>query len=87
MLLIVILLLEIVIFGVIYLFGKNGIKQLKQGKIENEQLICELQELKQVVQKLEKQLQDWETNSFYQEQIARERLHLSKPNEQIYYLD
>lgn len=81
------LLVEAIIFGAAYLFGKHGIKQIKVAQAENEQLLQEVQALKQVVEKLEKQLQDWESNSFYKEQIARERLHLSKPNEQIYYLD
>jgi cell division protein FtsB len=81
------LLIEIMIFGAAYLFGKHGIKQVKLAQAENEQLLEEVQALKQSVEKLEKQLSDWETNSFYKEQIARERLNLSKSNEQIYYLD
>lgn len=83
----IVLLAEVVIFGSAYLFGEHGIKQLKQLKNENEKLDSQLEQLKQEIGSLENQLQAWETNSFYQEQVARERLHLSKPNEQIYYLD
>lgn len=85
--LIAILLIEIVIFGAAYLFGKHGIGQVKLAQAKNEQLFEEVQILKQGVEKLEKQLQEWKSDSFYKEQIARERLHLSKPNEHIYYLE
>ena len=85
--LISILFTEVVIFGIAYLFGRHGIKQIKLAQIENEQLFSELQVLKETVAKLEKQLREWESNSFFKEQIARERLHMSKSNEQIYYLD
>jgi|DEB19_MinimDraft_3_1074340.scaffolds.fasta_scaffold98607_2 cell division protein FtsB len=80
------LIAEIVIFGVVYLFGSYGIRQLKIAKHEQKAFALEVEELKSHVLKLEKQLQDWEKDSFQKEKMARERLHLSRPNEQIYYL-
>lgn len=77
---------EIAVFGAVYLFGSYGIRQLKIAKNEQNSFAQEVQELKDHVQKLEKQLHDWEKDSFYKEKMARERLHLSKPNEQIYHL-
>ncbi len=77
---------EIVVFGVVYLLGSYGIGQLKIAKNEQAVFAQEVQELKEHVQKLEKQLHDWEKDGFHTEKMARERLHLSRPNEQIYHL-
>jgi len=86
MLLVGLLAIEIIIFGMMYFFGNYGIKQLNLARSENDVLLQEVNELKNNVQKLEKQLQDWQDDSFYKEKIARERLHMSKSNEQIYHL-
>jgi len=80
------LIAEIVIFGIVYLFGSYGIRQLKIAKNEQKAFILEVEELKKHVEKLEKQLQEWEKDSFQKEKMARERLHLSKPNEHIYHI-
>lgn len=80
------LVVEIVIFGAVYLFGKSGIKKLQQAKQENEQLAQEVQALKAEVASLQRQQQEFESDPFYQEKIARERLQMSRPNEQIYLL-
>ncbi len=80
------LIAEIVVFGAFYLFGNYGIRQLKVAKKENEQLLQEVQALKNSVENLEKQLQEWEQDGFPKEKMARERLHMSRPNEQIYHL-
>lgn len=85
-LLAVILLIEIVIFGVAYFFGNSGIKQLKLAKAQNQLLFQEINKLKGEVERLENKFQEWEADNFYQEKIARERLHMSKSGEQIYYL-
>lgn len=80
------LIAEIVIFGAVYLFGSYGIRQLKIAKNEQKAFVQEVQELKAHVSQLEKQLQEWEKDGFHKEKMARERLHLSRPNEQIYHL-
>jgi cell division protein FtsB len=81
------LVIEALIFGIVYLFGTYGVQQLKVAKKDYELFVQEVNILKQDVEKLEKQLQAWQSDDFYKEQIARERLHLSKPNEHIYHLD
>ena len=80
------LITEIIIFGIVYLFGSYGIRQLRITKNEQKAFIQEIAELKKHVTSLEKQLQEWEKDSFQKEKMARERLHLSKPNEHIYHI-
>ena len=84
--LVVFLVLEIVIFGYVYFWGNYGIKQLKLAQKDQDLLETEVLELHHKVEILAKQLQDWEKDGFHKEKIARERLHMSRPNEQIYHL-
>lgn len=85
-LLIGLLIIETIIFGAVYLFGSYGIKQLNNAQKEYNQFAQEVLELKNHVKKLESQLKEWENDSFNKEKMARERLHMSKPNEHIYHL-
>lgn len=78
--------LEILIFGMFYFFSKHGLRELQRLSQENQELQVELEQLRADVSKLEQQLQIWQEDDFYKEKIARERLHLSKPGEQIYHL-
>ena len=80
------LVIEVVIFVIVYLFGNYGIKQLEIAKKENQVLQVEVDELKKGVEKLEGQLQNWESDNFHKERVARERLHMSRPNEHTYHL-
>lgn len=84
--LISLLVAEILIFGAVYLFGSYGIKQLKVAKNEYQAFAQEVTELKKHVESLEKQLQEWEKDGFHKEKMARERLHMSRPNEHVYHL-
>lgn len=80
------LLIEIIIFVAVYFYGSYGMRQLQLAKKEQELFMQEVNELKKTVEKLEKQLSEWESDDFYKEKIARERLHLSKSNEHVYHL-
>ena len=85
-LLVGLLVVEIAIFGFVYLFGNHGINQLKIVQEENQSLLNEVNELKSEVKGLEKQFDEWKSDDFYKEKIARERLQMSRPNEHIYHL-
>jgi cell division protein FtsB len=86
MLIIGLLVVEMVVFGIAYLFGNYGIKQLEVAKKENQVLQVDVDDLKKGVEKLEGQLRDWESDNFHKEKVARERLHMSRPNEHTYHL-
>lgn len=80
------LFIEALFFGYNYLFGYQGLYQLKELKKEAQQLACEINTLKNEIASLEKQLNDWNQNQFYKERIAREKLQLAKEDEKIYFL-
>lgn len=77
---------EIVIFGFTYLFGSNGVYFLKDLDKENHQLNIEVLNLKDEIKSIENQINEWSTDPFYKEQLAREKLQLARENEKIYYI-
>jgi len=79
--------IEIVIFVGVYLFGGNGLQYLTRLKSENSTLYFEILSLKKDISNLEKQIEDWQSNDFYKEKYARERLQMAKKGEVIYFLD
>ena len=79
--------IEIVIFCCMYLFGAQGIRVLRQLSRENKNLDHEIQQLHDHVGVLEKKIASWESDSFYKEKIARERLHMAHKQDVIFYTD
>ncbi|MDR3646089.1 MAG: septum formation initiator family protein [Candidatus Babeliales bacterium] len=81
-----ILFVEILIFGFTYLFGSNGLYYLKDLDKENHQLNNEVLNLKSEISSIESQINEWSTDPFYKEQLAREKLQLARENEKIFYI-
>lgn len=78
--------LEICIFLGTYFFGAQGIKALTQLNGQHKQLVHEIAQLEDDITTLEQKISTWQTDSFYKEKIARERLHMARKNELIYYV-
>ncbi len=79
-------LLELLIFSTVYIFGGQGLQTIYYMSQYNRQLQQDIVNLQQAVTALEQQLQYWQTDDFYKEQLAREQLQMARPQEQIYYL-
>lgn len=79
-------LLEIIFFGIVYIFGGQGLQSIYYMSQHNRQLQQDIVNLQHMVTELEQQLQHWQTDDFYKEQLAREQLQMARPQEQIYYL-
>ena len=78
--------IEIFIFVGVYLFGGNGLQYLACLKKENYKLYDQVVALKHEIVKLEKDIVDWNSNDFYKEKIAREKLQMARKGDQIYFL-
>lgn len=77
--------MEIVIFSCLYLFGAQGIRSLGQLQNDNVKLDGELLLAQSTVKDLETEILAWKADPFYQEKLAREHLHMARPEEIIYY--
>ena len=80
------LMTEFLIFSYNYIFGKNGLYFLINLKKENKKDKNQIILIKDDILQLKRQIQDWDQDSFYKEKIAREKLQMSRGNEQIYYI-
>lgn len=78
------LLLEVVVFGHIYLFGNNGLHSLTKLKQETKLFEQEIHQLAEEVESLEVEIEKWNSNDFYKEKIAREQLQMARKNDEIY---
>lgn len=79
-------LLELLIFSTVYSLGGQGLQTIYYMSQHNRQLQQDIVNLQHTVTALEQQLQYWQTDDFYKEQLAREQLQMARPQEQIYYL-
>lgn len=79
-------LVEIVFFITMYLVSPDGLMAVKKRKLENKQLADSTQKLREEIKKLEKETQQWETDFFYREKVAREQLQMARPDDEVYYI-
>ena len=79
-------LLEIIIFIGIYLFSAQGLQVLWGMKKDNLQVKVNIASLQNEIVELEEEVQEWQSNSFYKEKIAREELQMAKTGDEVYFL-
>jgi cell division protein FtsB len=78
---------EALLFLFFYLFGTHGLKTISSLKYDNNLLDNEISDLKKVNAILTEDLQAWHTDPFFKEKIARERLHMARKGDVIFYFD
>lgn len=81
------LMLEVVVFGFTYLFGRNGIVYLIKVNKENQTFKNELSAMKNEIKCLDQQIYKWNNDSFYKEKVGREKLQMAGKNDEVYYFD
>ena len=77
--------IELIVFVFMYLCGAHGIQARRQLHIENLNLSDRIASSKTEVAQLEGEIRSWESDSFYKEKLARERLGLAREGDIIYY--
>lgn len=68
------------------LFFAKSFKGINDMKTENLELVNKLDQAKKSVASLEQEIDEWNSDIFYKEQLAREKLQMADPNEEIYYI-
>ena len=77
---------EIILFFTFYLFGAHGIQALMRVDHENKVLEQEIVTLKSDLKAAAVEIDEWNNYPFYKEKIARERLHMAYPGDEIYMI-
>ena len=76
--------LEFLFFGYMYVYGSNGVIELRSLGQENAGLKAELDRLEEEQKRLEAEVESWTNNPFKVEKYAREVLQMSRPGDAIY---
>ncbi len=77
---------EVFCFFGFYLFGAQGIMQLSKRNDYNQQLSKEIESLQATLKELKSSIDEWKTNSFLKEKMAREQLDMARPYELVYMI-
>lgn len=75
---------EIIFFVGAYVFGAHGVRARNKLDAQIRAVEDKNNVLKLEIAGLKKELDSWQTDPFYKEQLARERLHLFKQGEEIF---
>lgn len=76
---------ELLVLSAMCLYGKHGWYALGLVEQENRALVARIARAEWKVAVLKNNIELWQKDSFFAEQIAREQLHLARPNEVIVY--
>lgn len=77
---------EIIMVSCWYLFGSQGLFAYLKVSRENTSLQHEINILEKEIEDLQDEQKMWHTHpTFYGEQYAREKLHMARKDEVIYY--
>jgi len=82
----IVLMVESLIFVFFYIFGFHGLLQLRSLYKTREHVIYEIQSGTEYKQRLQDELALWQESDFAKEQYARERLHMKKKEEVVYFI-
>jgi cell division protein FtsB len=77
---------EIIIMILSYLGGAHGLPTLIQLQREKTALVAEITLLRTHVMSLEQEIAAWKERPFYYEKMAREQLHMARPDDIIFYM-
>lgn len=82
----IVLMIESIIFVLFYIFGFHGLLQLRALYTTREHVLHEIHREIEQKELLQKELAAWQDGDFAKEQYARERLHMKKKEEVVYFI-
>lgn len=77
---------ELLAFSYSYVFGAHGVRAQKLVRALCDDIDQEMVTLHQEIASLDRALHAWHTDPFYQEKIARERLHMARPRDVVFLI-
>ncbi len=85
-LLIVALVCELTLLGCFYCCGRQGYHVYQRKCERNNELLCSLHNVNHEIEQLEQEVDKWQTDAFYKEKVAREKLQMARKNDLIYFI-
>lgn len=78
--------IEILLFVWMYFASSEGLPTVWAMQKENQQLAQSVIILEGEVGKLEQECYNWQSKPFYKEKLARERLQMARPDDEVYFV-
>lgn len=82
----VVFVVEVCLFGYVYLCGKNGFQMFFEKRRENAALAKTVSVLENEVAQIEFEMNRWQSDDFFKEKIAREQLQMARDGDEIFYI-
>jgi len=82
----VFLFVECVVMFFFYIFSTDGWLAYRNLCAQKDSLSCQLDTIKQEIVGLETEMNNFAQDDFYKEKIAREQLHMARPEDIVIYL-
>ena len=79
-----VLLIESILFCVLYYFGPNGMHILSSLRAQKVDILTDIDSLKGDIAQIKQEL-EYSQSAFYKEKMARERLQMKKNNEIVLF--
>ncbi len=81
------ILIESIVLMWVVITGEQGVQSLQKKHADNRFIEIALVQKKEEIQELQRQVTEWKTSLFLHEQYAREKLHMGKKDEIIFFYD
>ncbi len=78
---------QIVVFAVYYVFGHQGLLDVKCLECENHALERDIVYLRREIALLEEEIFQWNSDAFFKEKVAREQLQMARANDHVIYFE
>lgn len=76
--------LEIIVFAGFYVFGSNGLRAVRMLQKEIDAVDMQVLQLKQEISQTRASVALQKKHPFFQEQFARKRLEMARPDDEIF---
>lgn len=77
--------IEVMALSMLCLYGRHGWYALKAVEQQKAMVLAHIVRAEQKIAFIQNKIASWHSHSFFAEQIAREQLHLARPDEVIIY--
>ena len=77
---------ELLVFGATYFYGAVGVKAIIEVYRRSKALESAILVIQGEIEALKARVFEWESDAFYKEKAAREKLHMANKDDMVYFI-
>lgn len=82
----IVFLVEFALCGYLYIYGSSGLVEVRNLKLEAASFESKVLEIKEEIEQLKNEFNEWTADSFNIEKYARERLAMGYHEEEVFFI-